>query len=188
MLLGTTHRAPGGVMPWTTYPDAYTSQVAMTDMAMRAGPGRTYRFYSGTPTFPFFFGKTYTSFHLSWESVPRQSQTTMTLAIGRLYFVVKVTNSGGRSGSKVVGAFVSYDNVAHGPRRQLFAMARVMLGAGASQNVRLGADSLLGYCTFCSVDESGESKVRPGRFTVTIGDGGNKASSILLSTTITATA
>ena len=42
MLFGETDRSPGGVMPWTTYKQSYTSELPMSDMSMRAGPGRTY--------------------------------------------------------------------------------------------------------------------------------------------------
>ena len=58
----------------------YTSQVRMSDMAMRAGPGRTYRFYREQPTFAFHHGLSYTSFAVSWASVPARQQTAKALA------------------------------------------------------------------------------------------------------------
>merc|ERR1712070_533337 len=68
VLLGEV--SPSAVLPWTVYPDNFTEQVKMSDMAMRAGPGHTYRFFQGHPTFPFFHGLSYTQFELAWHSTP----------------------------------------------------------------------------------------------------------------------
>ncbi len=43
------------------YPAAFVNQVPMTDMGMRpnatsGNPGHTYRFYTGTPVYPFGSG------------------------------------------------------------------------------------------------------------------------------------
>ncbi|KAM0421335.1 hypothetical protein ACHAPT_010866 [Fusarium lateritium] len=60
--------APAGRLPTTQYPSDYISKVAMTDMSLRAGsnsPGRTYRWYEGTPVFEFGSGIHYTSFSAS---------------------------------------------------------------------------------------------------------------------------
>ena len=55
-LLGNTNAF--GRLALTWYPEAYTKQVALTDMAMRpsndtGSPGRTYRFYTGPTVFKF---------------------------------------------------------------------------------------------------------------------------------------
>ena len=99
-LLGRNN--PGGVLPYTLYPEGYVNQVAlapgwglracyaaklsvphrrtnlsrwpqvkMSDMGMRANattgnPGRTYRFFTGQPLWPFGFGLSYTTFALEW--------------------------------------------------------------------------------------------------------------------------
>ena len=51
----------------TWYPQEYLSKVAMTNMAMRSipsksYPGRTYRFYKGPVVYPFGHGLSYTNF------------------------------------------------------------------------------------------------------------------------------
>ena len=107
-----------------------------------------------------------------------------------LRFAVNVTNVGARRGSKVVAAFVSYacEGITGGPRKQLFAMQRVMLPTGASQLVTLESAALAGFCAFCSFDEAGVAEVRPGLFTVTVGNGGDGNASVLLSTTLSVAA
>ena len=51
--------SPGGKMPYTVYPAAYSQQVDFQDMSMttaaspQKGLGRTYRFYTGKPLYEF---------------------------------------------------------------------------------------------------------------------------------------
>jgi len=61
---------PGGRMPYTMYPADYVNEILMTDMDMRPNstintPGRTYRFYTGEPVYPFGTGLSYTNFSYS---------------------------------------------------------------------------------------------------------------------------
>jgi len=67
-LFGDNH--PAGRLPYTLYAANYISLVSMFDMGMRpnasnGNPGRTYRFYTGTPVYPFGFGLHYTNFTVS---------------------------------------------------------------------------------------------------------------------------
>jgi hypothetical protein len=193
ILFGDT--SPSGVLPWTVYPSDYIKQVQMTDMSMRAnGIGRTYRFYKGQPTFPFFFGLSYTSFDLVWGSrMPPSSISVTDLAKG-VEYAVEVTNNGTAVGSKVVAAFFSWVPAGTGddiiearnesnyePIKQLFALQKVFkLAPGKSATVHLRSNMLAGHCAFCSTDDDGVRMVRPGTFTVTVGDGGTGASGNLL--------
>ncbi|KAK6219161.1 hypothetical protein LQW54_002410 [Pestalotiopsis sp. IQ-011] len=61
--------APAGRLPVTQYPEAYVTQVAMTDMGLRpnrtsGNPGRTYQWF-GDATVPFGHGLHYTDFSIS---------------------------------------------------------------------------------------------------------------------------
>ncbi|KAI0673711.1 glycoside hydrolase family 3 protein [Trametes maxima] len=67
----TGKAAPAGRLPITQYPAVYAEQVPMTDMSLRpsaTNPGRTYKWYSGTPVYEFGFGLHYTTFAFSWAA------------------------------------------------------------------------------------------------------------------------
>jgi len=190
VLFGKSLFGPSGVLPWTVYPSNYTSNLKMSDMSMRAGSGRTYRFFQGQATFPFGYGLTYAAFRLSWAHKPdinlRNSGMTRSLSsLGSsgVEFSVKVTNIHRLAASKVISAYVKYlppwprppgipdkDDL---PITSLFSIKKVHLKPGASEEVVINSNDLEGYCAFCSVSVDGASQVRPGKYVVTIGDSQN---------------
>ena len=66
----------GGRLPMTWYPEAFTN-VAMSDMRMRADPsrgypGRTYRFYTGSRVYAFGQGLSYSDYTYKFISLPNK--------------------------------------------------------------------------------------------------------------------
>ena len=48
------------------YPASYINDIPYTSMSMRVPPGRSYKFYTGTPVFQFGRGLSYTTFDVKW--------------------------------------------------------------------------------------------------------------------------
>ncbi|ESZ91881.1 glycoside hydrolase family 3 protein [Sclerotinia borealis F-4128] len=64
----TGKSAPAGRLPITQYPSDYVNQVSIADMDLLPGehnPGRTYKWFNGTPIYEFGFGMHYTTFNAS---------------------------------------------------------------------------------------------------------------------------
>ena len=56
------------------YPGDYVNQISFFNMSMRDPPGRTYKFYTGTPVFEFGHGLSYTTFSFVWWAPPSSGQ------------------------------------------------------------------------------------------------------------------
>ncbi|KIP06623.1 glycoside hydrolase family 3 protein [Phlebiopsis gigantea 11061_1 CR5-6] len=172
--------APAGRLPITQYPADYVDEIPMTDMALRPhddGPGRTYKWFTGTPVFEFATGQHFTTFALSWASPP-----PATFAIGELVagakhagvafadlaplgtFEVDVKNTG-----RVTSDYVTllFSNTTAGPApaplQQLVAYTRVK-GVAPGRTARAELTVKLGQ--IARVDENGDSALYPGTYNV----------------------
>ena len=94
--------------------------------------GRTYRFFNGTPLYPFGYGLSYTTF--AYDSLRASTDTLRdsdTLTVR-----VKVTNSGARAGDEVVQLYVRYpDSAVERPIRDLRGFRRITLAPGEARTV-----------------------------------------------------
>ncbi|KAI0028412.1 glycoside hydrolase family 3 protein [Vararia minispora EC-137] len=175
----TGKTAPAGRLPLTQYPAAYVNEITMTDMTLRphgSSPGRTYKWYTGTPVFPFGFGQHYTTFSLSWASKPPASFAISDLVRAARVsggfvdnaplheFRVKVRNTG-RVASDYVALLFSSASAGPqpAPRQELVSFTRVKgIAPGASATASLPVT--LGQ--IARFDEKGNSVLYPGQYEI----------------------
>jgi beta-glucosidase len=121
---------PGGRLPVTFYRDT-KDLPAFADYRMA---DRTYRFFKGTPLYPFGHGLSYTTFgyrNLRVSGAARRASDTVVVR-------VNVTNTGSRAGDEVVQLYVQHvgSEVAR-PVKELKAYTRVTLRPGQTRTVSL---------------------------------------------------
>ncbi len=88
--------------------------------------GRTYRYFEGTPLYPFGIRLSYTTFSYSGLSVPASVE-----AGGPLVAEVTVTNTGSKAGDEVAQLYLSFPNVPGAPLKALRGFQRVCPGGGS---------------------------------------------------------
>ena len=125
--------------------------------------GRTYRYFEGTPLYPFGYGLSYTTFSYSGLSGPGAAVAAGSPA----NFDVTVTNTGARAGDEVAELYLEFPKVAGAPLRAMRAFQRVHLEAGAAQKVHFE----LKPRDMSMVTEAGEPIVAEGKYTVSVGGG-----------------
>lgn len=112
---------PAGRLPVTFYKKV--SQLPdYEDYSMK---GRTYRYFEGTPLFPFGHGLSYTTFVYGKAEVKDGC------------LLVPVTNTGSMDGDEVVQLYLNRPDDAGGPLKTLRAFKRVHIPAGATRTVSL---------------------------------------------------
>jgi beta-glucosidase len=112
---------PAGRLPVTFYKSA-DQLPAFTDYNMK---GRTYRYFTGVPLFPFGYGLSYTTFAYRNLKLEKQSQ-----ASGEVKVTVDVQNTGKVAGDEVVQLYVTR------PARSLEGFNRVSLAPGETRKVQ----------------------------------------------------
>jgi len=137
---------PSGRLPFTIYPADYVNQLSFFNMSMRVSPGRTYKFYTGTPVYAFGTGLSYTEFSYKWSAASRATHSTaliisyQQLQLSDVNYEVQVSNTGKVGGSTSVLAFIS-SNVPGAPMKQLFSFQKIYLEPGDMINLFLSASS-----------------------------------------------
>jgi beta-glucosidase len=151
--------SPGGRLP-VTY---YRSVADLPPFESYAMEGRTYRYFSGTPLYPFGHGLSYTRFEYGNLMVPASA-----VAGSEVPVAVEVRNAGAMEADEVVQLYVVAESPAPGmPRRALKGFARITLRPGERRTVRFTLDGR----AFSAIDADGERTVGPGRFTIAVGGG-----------------
>jgi beta-glucosidase len=114
---------PAGRLPVTFYTSA-DQLPPFTDYAMR---GRTYRYFTGAPLYPFGFGLSYSSFAYSDLSAKRTSAGAEVR--------VAVRNTSARDGDEVVQLYLAGGSAEGAPIRSLRGFQRIRLKAGERREV-----------------------------------------------------
>jgi beta-glucosidase len=149
---------PSGRLP-ITFPKHTADLPPFDDYAMA---GRTYRYSTAEPLYPFGFGLSYTTF--AYRDLRLSAAT---LAAGSpLEVRATVTNAGTTAGAEVVQLYLSnVEASAPVPLHKLVGFQRVELGPGESREVAftLTAEAMSFF------DEEGTLRLEPGDFRVTVG-------------------
>jgi beta-glucosidase len=146
---------PAGRLPVTFYKSA-DQLPPFIDYSMK---GRTYRYFTGEPLFPFGFGLSYTTFTYRNLSLPKQATAGEDVKVA-----AEVENSGKRAGEEVVEVYVKTP-AKDGPIHALAAFQRISLQPGERKRVEF----TLAPRQLSSVLPNGQRMVEPGMFEVSVG-------------------
>ncbi len=149
---------PGGRLPITFYKSA-DQLPDFEDYSMK---GRTYRYMTETPLYPFGYGLSYTTFDyknakLSKGTIGKDESVTVTLDI---------QNTGKTDGDEVAQIYIKNPNDPKGPLKSLKGFKRVHVKAGASESVSFELEPKA-FWSFN--DETQTMEVRPGKYQVLYG-------------------
>ncbi|MDR0443224.1 MAG: glycoside hydrolase family 3 C-terminal domain-containing protein [Treponema sp.] len=150
---------PSGKLP-ITFPASTDQLPPYEDYSMK---GRTYRYMTKKPLYPFGFGLSYTSFR--FDSIALSAP--LISANGSVKVKVQVNNTGKRDADEVVQIYISKDD--RGENDPLFSLRsfrRISITAGKSAAV----DFELSASAFETVNDEGESVLLPGSYTVIAAD------------------
>ena len=120
---------PAGHLPVTFYKNVQQ----LPDFSEYSMKGRTYRYMTSEPLFPFGFGLTYTTFNVGDAAV---SKTQIGKTEG-IQLTVPVANAGKRDGTEILQVYIRKLNDADSPVKTLRAFKRIPLSSGAKQLVKI---------------------------------------------------
>ena len=123
--------------------------------------GRTYRYFTDEPLYPFGFGLSYTTFSYSGLEIPKEIEAGKPLTIS-----VKVTNIGKIKGEEVVQLYLSDEKASTvRPFRQLEGFDRIALLPGETKTVTFN----LTPRQLSLINDKAQRVVEPGYFSVSVG-------------------
>lgn len=150
---------PGGRLDETFY-KSVNQLPNFQDLSMK---GRTYRYFTGKPLYPFGYGLSYTTFAYSHLNIPNQ-----TVDAGQpVDASVTVTNTGKVAGDEVVQLYLKFPPVAGAPNIALRGFQRIHLNPGESQRVHFQ----LNRRDLSMVTAIGQPIVAEGEYTLSVGGG-----------------
>jgi len=166
---------PAGRLPVTFY-KSVEDLPPFDDYSMS---NRTYRYFKGTPLYPFGFGLSYSKFEysnvkLSAKQLPAGAPLTVD---------ADVKNTSQRDGDEVAEIYLHFPNSAGAPLRALRGFTRVQVAAGETAHLRLTLDPR----ALSHVNQAGEHIIAPGSYRLSIGGGQPGTSSRTTEATFTIT-
>ncbi|WP_448664205.1 glycoside hydrolase family 3 C-terminal domain-containing protein [Sphingomonas sp. CJ20] len=150
---------PAGRLPLTFY-KSIDDLPPFGDYAMT---GRTYRYFTGTPVYPFGYGLSYTSFSYT----PLKVEPVRGDAAQGLRVTTQVRNTGSRAGDEVAQLYLNFPADPGVPRIALRGFQRMTLKPGETRTVRFD----LSPRDLSAVTVAGERQVMAGAYRVSVGSG-----------------
>ena len=150
--------SPSAKLPMT-FPKSVKQLPPYENYALK---GRTYRYMTKEPLYPFGFGLSYTTFRYS-----RLTLSSMSVPYGKsLWAEARVTNTGKLTADEIVQLYLSDDEASVPvPRWALKGFKRVTLKPGQSRIVKFRITRKM----MEMVNDDGDPVLEPGAFTVTVG-------------------
>ncbi len=164
--------APSGKLPVTFYRDT----ADLPDFQDYSMKGRTYRYFAGTPLYPFGYGLTYGDAALERVDccgtvVDREAGEGQIVELrsgSPLALTATVSNTGAKAVEEVVQVYIRDEDSAHAtPAPKLCGFARVSLQPGETKQVQIP----VARDAFTVVNDEGERLVDGTHFTVSAGFG-----------------
>ncbi|MGN6340978.1 MAG: glycoside hydrolase family 3 C-terminal domain-containing protein [Ginsengibacter sp.] len=149
--------SPSGRLPVTFY-KSDDDLPPFDDYSMQ---NRTYRYFKGTPLYPFGFGLNYTKFvysnlKLSKTKIKKNEAITAE---------VTVTNTGNMQSDEVVQLYLTHESAQNVPLHSLKGFKRISLKPGASEKVQFTITPEM----MKVIDEEGKSVLNAGKIKIDIG-------------------
>ena len=150
--------SPGGKMPLTFY----ASDDDLSDFSDYSMENRTYRYFKGTPLYPFGYGLGYSKIDYLFASIDKDKG-----AIGDTFKLkVDVKNTGKYTQHEAVQVYVTdLEASTRVPIRSLRKVKCLELEPGETKEVEF----TLFARDFAIIDEKGKCIIEPGRFKISIG-------------------
>jgi beta-glucosidase len=149
---------PAGRLPITFYKSA-EQLPAFEDYSMK---GRTYRYMTDKPLYPFGFGLSYTTFTYKSAGLSK----SVICKTDSVKLSIELQNTGKRDGDEVMQVYLRNPNDPNGPLKALKSFKRVSLKAGESKKISFGLPPVA-FNSFN--DQTQEFEILPGKYELLYG-------------------